>query len=80
MPTVLRSKGFRFFFFKNETGDSPHIQVESDDKYAIFGLKPVELEKSIGYDVKEISEIKDIITANLGLATGKWNEYFSQQD
>jgi hypothetical protein len=78
MPTVLEAKGFRFFFFKSEIRESPRIHVESGDKYATFRLKPVELDKSIGYDAKEISEIKTIINANLALTTGKWNEYFSR--
>jgi hypothetical protein len=77
MPTVLEAKGYRFFFFKNDQRNSPHIHVESGDKYALFWLKPVELEKSTGYDVKEISEIKEVITSNLRLIIEKWNGYFS---
>ena len=80
MPTVLQVKGFRFFFFQSEAVSAPHIHIESGDKYAGFRLRPVELEKSIGYDAKEISEVKEIIAGNLGLIMGKWNEHLSQQD
>ena len=77
MPTVLEAKGYRFFFFRNDQRNSPHIHVESDNKYALFWLKPLELEKSTGYNAKEIGDIKAIITTNLRLITEKWNGYFS---
>ncbi len=32
------------------------IYVESDDKYAKFWLKPVQLAKSVGYSAKELNE------------------------
>lgn len=40
MPTVVRLRGFRFFFFSNEADEPAHIHVESDDKYAKFWLEP----------------------------------------
>ena len=43
MPTVLRIKGLRFFFFSNELGEPMHIHVETDDKYAKFWLDPCNL-------------------------------------
>jgi hypothetical protein len=61
VPTVLRLKGFRFFFFSNE-GDEPiQIHVESGDKYAKFWLEPVQLAKSVGYNARELSEIRNLI-------------------
>ncbi|MBN1367273.1 MAG: DUF4160 domain-containing protein [Dehalococcoidales bacterium] len=80
MPTVLQLKDYRFFFFKRELGELPRIHVESGDKYATFLLKPVELDKSVGYNAEELGEIKAIIAANMALAMGKWNEYFAEQD
>jgi hypothetical protein len=37
MPTVLRSGGFRFFFYSQESREPPHIHVESGDATAKFG-------------------------------------------
>ncbi|WP_369421376.1 DUF4160 domain-containing protein [Coxiella-like endosymbiont] len=34
MPTVLRIKGYRFFFFNLEINEQPHIHVEYGDKVA----------------------------------------------
>ncbi|MBI4186969.1 MAG: DUF4160 domain-containing protein [Chloroflexi bacterium] len=76
MPTVLRLKGFRFFFFSNELNEPAHIHVESDDKYAKFWLEPVQLAKSVGYSAREMSEIRDLVTARIGILRRKWDEYF----
>jgi hypothetical protein len=47
MPTALRLRGFRFFFFSREGTEPPHIHIERDESYAKFWLHPVSLaEKS----------------------------------
>ena len=78
MPTVLRVRGFRFFFFSNEANEPVHIHVESDDKYAKFWLEPVQLAKSVGYSAKELSEIRNLIMENVNTLERRWNEYFGQ--
>lgn len=78
MPTVLRLRGFRFFFFSNEADEPVHIHVESDDKYAKFWLEPVRLAKSVGYNAKELNEIRNLIVENVSIIKRKWDEYFSQ--
>ncbi len=60
MPTILRIKNYRFFFFSKEINEPPHIHIESDDNYAKFWLEPVELAKSIGYNARELNEIRKL--------------------
>jgi hypothetical protein len=43
MPTVLRVRGHRFFFFSNEGHEPRHIHLETADKYAKFWLDPIAL-------------------------------------
>jgi hypothetical protein len=45
MPTVLRVRGFRFFFFSLERQEPPHIHVEAAETFAEFWLNPVALSK-----------------------------------
>ena len=78
MPTVLRLRGFRFFFFSNEANEPIHIHVESDDKYAKFWLEPVQLAKSVGYSARELSEIRNLIVENVNTIRRRWDEYFGQ--
>ncbi|MBI4294845.1 MAG: DUF4160 domain-containing protein [Chloroflexi bacterium] len=76
MPTVLKVRRFRFFFFSNEGSEPAHIHVESEDKYAKFWLEPVQLVKSIGYSARELGEIRKLIVENMDVFKEKWNEHF----
>lgn len=77
MPTVLRVKNFRFFFFSNEGNEPIHIHVESGDKYAKFWLEPIEIAKSIGYSAREINNIRKMVLENTNLFKERWHDYFS---
>lgn len=76
MPTVLRIKGFRFFFFSNEGAEPPHIHVECAENYAKFWLEPVELQKSIGFNAAEVNELAKMVKENKKLLKERWYEFF----
>jgi len=76
MPTILKVGKFRFFFFSNEGDEPMHIHVESDDKYAKFWLKPVQLAKSVGYSAKEFNEIRKLVLENANIFEERWHEHF----
>jgi hypothetical protein len=78
VPTVLRVRGSRFFFFSNDDRERMHIHVDSDDNAAKFWLEPVQLARSIGYSARELRQIREIITENLDNLRRRWNEYFNQ--
>jgi hypothetical protein len=78
VPTVFRFKGYRFFFFSNEDKEPVHIHVESDDNYAKFWLEPVQMVRSIGYNARELNEIREIIEKNIAIFRRRWDEYFSR--
>ncbi|MCJ7425209.1 DUF4160 domain-containing protein [Candidatus Bathyarchaeota archaeon] len=76
MPTVLKSGKYRFFFFSNEGSEECHIHVESGENYAKFWLEPIDLAKSVGYNNKELSEIRGIILHNVKHFKETWDAYF----
>jgi hypothetical protein len=76
MPTVLRIKNYRFFFFSNEGNEPPHIHVESGNKYAKFWLEPVQLARSVDFNARELNEIRKLILENLNFVKEKWHEHF----
>jgi len=43
MPTILKIKGYRFFFFSREGKEPSHIHVENAERYAKFWLNPIQL-------------------------------------
>lgn len=78
MPTVLRTKGFRFFFFSNEGNEPIHIHTESGGKYAKFWLKPVTLARTVGYSGPELTKLRNIVRKHIELFKEKWDEYFNR--
>ena len=75
MPTVLKIKGFRFFFWSKEDGEPAHIHVEKAEANAKIWLEPLEDDYFYGFTPKEIKEIRQITNENLELFKTKWREY-----
>ena len=78
MPTVLRVRGYRFFFFSLEGSEPPHIHVEQAERIAKFWLNPLALAMSRGFRSSELTELNCIVEENLEFFAEKWNEYFSR--
>ena len=77
MPTVLRIKGYRFFFFSLEGNEPAHIHVEFGEKVAKFWLDPVNLASSYGFRSHDLTEVRAIVIENRVKFLEKWNEHFS---
>jgi hypothetical protein len=41
MRTVLKSGGYRLFFYSGDGGEPPHVHVEREDRIGKFWLTPV---------------------------------------
>jgi len=78
MPTILRTKGYRFFFFSLEGSEPPHIHVEHGDKIAKFWLGPINLGSSSGFRSHELTKIRAIVIEYSELFLEKWDEHFSR--
>lgn len=77
MPTVLRLKGYRFFFFSLEGNEPPHIHVERGDGYAKFWLTDTLLARSKGFKSKELTELRRMVRRNRDHFERSWHEHFS---
>ena len=77
MPTVLRSGPYRFFFYSGDRGEPPHVHVERDENEAKYWLVPVRLQRSHGFRRKELSQIQELVEANVEFLIGRWNEFFA---
>ena len=76
MPTVLRIRGYRFFFFSREELRK-HIHVQSQEGEAKFWLEPqIELAKNYQLSRKELKEIEKIIEEHYDKFINGWEEYF----
>lgn len=74
MPTILRVRGFQFFFFSQEGNEPPHIHVKKGDGAAKFWLDPVRLANSDGFKKPELQAIIEIIKKHEAELLRAWNE------
>jgi hypothetical protein len=77
MPTVLRTEGFRFYFYSHETNEPPHIHVDRENSTAKFWVEPVSLARNIGFTPQDLRNIQNIIKKHQVLFLEKWYGYFS---
>ena len=72
VPTVLRERGYRFFFFMADGYEPPHIHVAKEKRAAKFWLDPAEEASNDGMRPQEMREISGIIKAHLPLLRSAW--------
>ena len=78
MPTVLRTSGFRFFFYSLEGTEPPHIHVERAENVAKFWLQPVSLAGSYGFRAHEITQLRALVIEHRLEFLEAWNAYFNR--
>ena len=77
MPTVLRVKGYRFFFFSREE-TRMHIHIYSENGEAKFWLLPeIELAKNYNFTRHQLKDIEKIIEEHYDNITKAWDEHFN---
>jgi len=80
MPTILRYKGYRFFFYSNEGDPSEplHIHVRKGENIAKFWLEPsVSVAGSYGMNSSELHKLSKVVEDNVELIKRSWDEYFN---
>ena len=77
MPTLLREKGYRFFFFSLEGNEPPHVHVAKAEGYAKFWLDPVGLARSTSFRGGQLREVLEIVRKHREDFLERWNEHFS---
>ncbi len=78
MPTILKIKGYRFFFFSLEGNEPAHIHIECGDSVAKFWLNPISLASSYGFRSHELTKMSKLVVEHNTLFLEKWDEYFSR--
>ena len=79
MPTVLRTQGYRFFFFSLVSGEPPHVHVGQAERYAKVWLESFTIAQSKGFRSGELSEIIRIVRENRLSFLEQWDEQFKRQ-
>jgi hypothetical protein len=76
-PTILREKGYRFFFFSREES-RPHVHAACSDGEAKYWLEPhLELAKNYNLSRAHLKEIESIIEVHYEEFRRAWQERLS---
>ena len=79
MPTVLRWKGYKFFFFSNE-GDPTeplHVHVRKGKNVAKYWLEPtVALAEAYGMKPHELNALEKVVKDKAEAIERAWHEHF----
>lgn len=79
MPTVLLTKGFRFFFYSNESNEPIHIHVAKGSAEGKIWLEPETAAAYFnGFSSAEQKDIMQIVGEHSEQLKRKWNEYFNK--
>ena len=75
-PTVLRARGYRFYFFSREE-PRPHVHVQHASGEAKFWLEPqVELAADYGLGAIRINAARKIIEEHVDDIRSAWAKHF----
>ena len=77
MPTILRTNGFRFFFYSNENDEPAHIHVEKGDAEGKIWLEPdLAVAYFRGFNSAEQNDIMKFTVDNHNKFIKGWYEHF----
>jgi hypothetical protein len=79
MPTLLRWKGYRFFFYSADGWEPAHVHVVRDGKEAKIWLNDIAVAMNLGYPARELTEIVRKTREQRAVFLEAWNDYFANR-
>jgi len=76
LPTVLRVRGYRFFFVSLDGTEPAHVHVRRENMVCKFWLEPVALERAGGFGRHELNIIANIVRDHRRELIESWHEFF----
>ena len=80
MPTLLRWKGYRFFFYSADGWEPAHVDVVKDGKEAKIWLSDIGVAANLGYPARELAEIVRKTREQRAIFLEAWNDHFANRD
>jgi len=79
MPTVLRVKGYRFWFYEADLDEPPHVHVGKEGREAKYWLDPVGVARVGRFRPVDLREIERIVNDNVGFLLRAWEQEQSKR-
>lgn len=80
MPTALRVRGYRLFFYAGDKVEPRHVHVESGAGEAKFWLTPVTLAYAVGYSQSELLHLHRLVEQHRAALLEAWDDFFGDAD
>lgn len=77
MPTVVRYRAYRLFFYSNESLEPPHVHIERGKLTAKFWVSPVALAHPGGFAPYELNRMFAIVTLREQEILEAWHDHFT---
>ena len=79
MPTLLRWKGYRFFFYSADGWEPAHVHVEKDGKETKIRLADANVAVNLGFSARELNEIIRETRKRRDIFLEAWNDHFADR-
>ena len=76
MPTVRRTRGYRFYFYSHEPNEPPHVHVDKAGASVKVRLDPVAIARNSGFAPTELAEIVRLVQRSRSALLEAWHEFF----
>jgi hypothetical protein len=75
VPKIDLPGPYRFHFFRNESGEPPHVHVKRETSICKFWLDPVSLAGNNGFAPHELGKIGRLIREHHQKIWNAWHEH-----
>ena len=76
MPTILRIRGFRFYFYSHEPNEPPHVHVDKAGASVKIWLDPIAVARNSGFAPGELTEVVRLVRESHSALVEAWHEFF----
>jgi hypothetical protein len=76
MPTILRWRGRRFYFYSSDGDELPHGHVDHGGRTIKVWLGTPRIAYNDGYAMREVTSILNVVERNRERLLEAWREYF----
>ena len=76
MPTVLRVRGYRFYFYSHEPNEPPHVHIDKAGASAKIWLEPVAIARNSGFAAAELAELVRLVQQSRVALMEAWDAFF----
>lgn len=76
MPTVLRTSGYRFYFYSHEPNEPPHVHVDKAGASAKVWLEPLSVARNTGFTARELAQVVRLVQHSHTALMEAWHEFF----